>query len=101
MFLDKEQVSSMIYDNGVAFPHLTDKTTKKLNLTLGFLMPSTGKLKLIFFLLIPEELDQKDEDKLMKLYDQIFSIIGDAQLVGKILSTGRDDTQSGYGLKGE
>lgn len=101
MFLDKEQVSSMIYDNGVAFPHLTDKVAKTLSLTLGFLMPSDGKLKLIFFLLIPEELDQKEEDKLMKLYDQIFSIISDGQLVRKLLSTGRDDTQSGSGLRGE
>jgi lichenan operon transcriptional antiterminator len=91
----------MVYDNGVAFPHLTDKASKTLNLTLGFLMPANGKIKLIFFLLIPEELDQKDEDNLMKLYDQIFSIISDGQLVSKILSTGRDDSQSVSGLKGE
>ena len=80
-FLSKEKISSMIYENGVAFPHLIDPEAKKIILMLGVVNPTSQKLKIIFFLLIPEIMSEKDEETLLKIYDQIFSIITDRELV--------------------
>ncbi|NCC79274.1 MAG: PRD domain-containing protein [Clostridia bacterium] len=83
-FLKKEKTSSMIYENGVAFPHLTDPEAKKISLTLGVVNPTSDRLKIIFFLLIPEIMSGKEEDTLMKIYDQIFRIITDKALVASL-----------------
>ena len=80
-FLNKETTSSMIYENGVAFPHLTDPDAKKISLTLGVVNPTSDRLKIIFFLLIPVTMSEKEEETLMKIYDQIFRIITDKALV--------------------
>lgn len=77
IFEKRDSVSSMIYKNGIAFPHLTDKVINKLSLTLGIINPETDNLKIIFFLLIPEYIDDRQEDTLMKIYDQIFTIISE------------------------
>lgn len=80
-FLSKEKISSMIYENGVAFPHLIDPEAEKITLMLGVVNPTSQKLKIIFFLLIPEIMSEKEEETLLKIYDQIFSIITDKELV--------------------
>jgi len=83
-FVEKESLSSMIYDNGVAFPHLTDEKCEEISLTLGIVNPVSDKIRLIFFLLIPETMDERQEAVLMSIYDQIFSIVSDAALIRKL-----------------
>lgn len=84
VFEEKDKQSSMIYENGVAFPHLTDKVIDKLSLTLGIIKPITDSLKIIFFLVIPENMNSQQEDSLMKIYDQIFTIISKRELVNNL-----------------
>lgn len=83
-FEKRESVNSMIYENGIAFPHFTDNITDKLNLTLGILEPETDDLKIIFLLLIPENIDENQEDVLMEIYDKIFTIISDKRLSSRL-----------------
>lgn len=84
LFVKKENVSSMVYENGVAFPHLTDATTDQFSLTLGIVKEETQKIKLIFFLLIPENLSSMEENALLKIYDEIFTIISDSKMVKRL-----------------
>ena len=84
IFEKKDNLSSMIYENGVAFPHLIDKKINNFSLTLGIIKPTTDNLKIILFLLIPENMDNQQEDALLKIYDEIFTIISDKKLVIKL-----------------
>jgi len=84
IFEKKDNLSSMLYENGVAFPHLIDKKLNNFSLTLGIIKPTTDKLKIILFLLIPENMDNQQEDALLKIYDEIFTIISDKKLVIKL-----------------
>lgn len=84
IFEKKERISSMIYKNGVAFPHLTDKSINRISLTLGVIKPKTDNLKIIFFLLIPKYIDNNQENALIKIYDEIFTIINDKNLLNRI-----------------
>jgi len=84
IFEKKDNLSSMIYENGVAFPHLIDKNLNNFSLTLGIIKPTTDKLKIILFLLIPKNMDNQQEDALLKIYDEIFTIISDKKLVIKL-----------------
>jgi lichenan operon transcriptional antiterminator len=86
VFEEKDKQSSMIYENGVAFPHLTDKVIDKLSLTLGIIKPITDSLKIIFFLVIPEKMNNQQEDYSMEIYDQIFTIISKKELISKLQS---------------
>ena len=83
----------MLYENGVAFPHITAPNIKRLNLTLGIIKSKEESLKLIFFLLIPENINKDEEKLLMKIYDEIFTIISDKSLISEIQGlTGEKDT---------
>lgn len=84
IFEKKDILSSMVYENGVAFPHLIDKKINDFNLTIGIIRPTTDKFKIILFLLIPENMDNQQEDALLKIYDEIFTIISDKKLVIKL-----------------
>ncbi|MBU3215003.1 helix-turn-helix domain-containing protein [Clostridium estertheticum] len=84
IFEKKDNLSSMIYENGVAFPHLIDKKINNFSLTIGIIKPNTDKLKIILFLLIPENMDNQQEGALLKIYDEIFTIISDKELVIKL-----------------
>lgn len=84
LFLQKESVSSMIYENGVAFPHLTDPKATKMSLVLGVPENRKDKIQLIFFLVIPETLVKEEEELLMEIYDEIFRIVSDKEQVRKL-----------------
>jgi len=84
LFLQKESVSSMIYENGVAFPHLTDPKATKMSLVLGVPENRKDKIQLIFFLVIPENLVKEEEELLMEIYDEIFRIVSDKDQVKKL-----------------
>lgn len=84
LFLQKESVSSMIYENGVAFPHLTDPKATKMSLVLGVPQNKKDKIQLIFFLVIPENLVEEEEELLMEIYDEIFRIVSDKEQVRKL-----------------
>lgn len=84
LFLQKESVSSMIYENGVAFPHLTDPKATKMSLVLGVPENRKDKIQLIFFLVIPENLVKEEEELLMEIYDEIFRIVSDEEQVEKL-----------------
>lgn len=84
LFLQKESVSSMIYENGVAFPHLTDPKATKMSLVLGVPQNKKDKIQLIFFLVIPENLVEEEEELLMEIYDEIFRIVSDKEQVKKL-----------------
>lgn len=83
-FKSKDDISSMIYENGVAFPHLTDKKIDDFNLTIGIIKSNKSELKIILFLLIPENMNKQQEKELLHIYDCIFTIISDKNLVLKL-----------------
>lgn len=74
----------MIYENGVAFPHLTDPKATKMSLVLGVPENRKDKIQLIFFLVIPETLVKEEEELLMEIYDEIFRIVSDKEQVRKL-----------------
>ncbi|GMA09308.1 transcription antiterminator BglG [Tetragenococcus halophilus subsp. flandriensis] len=82
---EREDKHTTIYEAGVAFPHTLNKATSQVILSLGvfpeeMLKKSVGKVGLILLLAIPENLTEDDESELLKLYDFVFSFIGDKQL---------------------
>ena len=82
---EREDKHTTIYEAGVAFPHTLNKATNQVILSLGvfpkdMLKTSAGKVELILLLAIPENLTEDDESELLKLYDFVFSFIGDKQL---------------------
>jgi len=99
-FEKKENLSSMIYENGVAFPHLTDKIVDKLNLTLGILNPEKDNLKIIFFLVIPEKMNSIQEEMLMKMYNYLFTIISEKNLINMLQEINSVDDFSKFLMKG-
>lgn len=84
LFLEKESVSSMVYENRVAFPHLTDSKTEQFSLTLGIIKEETQNIKLIILLLIPKSLSSRQENALLKIYDEIFKMIRDPKMVARL-----------------
>ncbi len=90
----------MIYENGVAFPHLTDKIIDKLNLTLGILNPEKDNLKIIFFLVIPEKMNSIQEEMLMKIYNYLFTIISEKNLINMLQKINSVDDLNKFLMKG-
>lgn len=78
-FVKKDNSHSMIYENGVAFPHLIDPYANKLLLSIA--VPDESKtlddLELVFFLIVPSVITSKQEQLLTEIYDRVFKAIGD------------------------
>lgn len=81
-FIKKEKEHSMIYENGVAFPHLVDPYAEKLYLSVA--QPTAEKTKenieLVIFLIVPSIITNKQEQLLTEIYDRVFAIIGNKEL---------------------
>ncbi len=83
----REEKSSMIFENIVAFPHTINYSSKNIELALGVvpenMCDEKGKgIKLVFLLGLPE--DDDDDIALVKIYDEIIKIASDKELVEEI-----------------
>lgn len=83
----REEKSSMIFEDIVAFPHTVNYSSDNIELALGVVPESMadekGKnIKLVFLLGLPE--DNGDDTALVKIYDEIIRIASDKELVEKI-----------------
>ena len=83
----REEKSSMIFEDTVAFPHTINYASKNIELALGVvpenMSDKKGKdIKLVFLLGLPE--DDGDDTILVKIYDEIIKIASDKELVEEI-----------------
>lgn len=83
----REEKSSMIFEDTVAFPHTINYASKNIELALGVvpenMSDEKGKdIKLVFLLGLPE--DDGDDTVLVKIYDEIIKIASDKELVEEI-----------------
>ena len=83
----REEKSSMIFEDTVAFPHTINYASKNIELALGVvpenMSDEKGKdIKLVFLLGLPE--DDGDDTVLVKIYDEIIKIASDKDLVEEI-----------------
>lgn len=83
----REEKSSMVFENTVAFPHTINYATNNIELALGVvpenMADEKGKnIKLVFLLGLPE--DDGDDTVLVKIYDEIIKIASDKELVEEI-----------------
>ena len=83
----REEKSSMIFEDTVAFPHTINYASDNIELALGVVPENMedekGKyIKLVFLLGLPE--DDGDDTVLVKIYDEIIKIASDKKLVNEI-----------------
>ncbi|MCI3028782.1 helix-turn-helix domain-containing protein [Desemzia sp. C1] len=80
-FLKKNEISPMLYENGVAFPHIVDTRTQKITLAMGKASTMNKTLNLVFFLVVPEQLNDWQENILTKIYEKIFTVISNKKKI--------------------
>ena len=83
----REEKSSMIFEDTVAFPHTINYASDNIELALGVvpenMVDEKGKyIKLVFLLGLPE--DDGDDTILVRIYDEIIKIASDKKLVNEI-----------------
>lgn len=83
----REEKSSMIFEDTVAFPHTINYASDNIELALGVvpedMADEKGRyIKLIFLLGLPE--DDGDDTILVRIYDEIIKIASDKKLVNEI-----------------
>lgn len=78
----REEKHATIFDSEIGFPHAINDQTDKIVLSIGVfkrkLVTPEGNIKLIFLLGIPSELTGKNEQDLLRIYDELFAIAGNA-----------------------
>lgn len=84
---EREEKSSMIFEDTVAFPHTINYASDNIELALGVvpenMVDEKGKyIKLVFLLGLPE--DDGDDTILVRIYDEIIKIASDKKLVNEI-----------------
>lgn len=82
----RESKSTMIFDEYIALPHAMNKGADKIVFSIGVFSDKNkkdNKLKVIFLLAIPDE-EEKDDDILVKIYDEIIAISKDKQAIENI-----------------
>ena len=84
---EREEKSSMIFEETVAFPHTINYASDNIELALGVvpenMVDEKGKyIKLVFLLGLPE--DDGDDTILVRIYDEIIKIASDKKLVNEI-----------------
>ncbi|MBP9594774.1 MAG: PRD domain-containing protein [Trichococcus sp.] len=92
-FVEKEERHTMIYENKVAFPHLTDPNINKLVFVLGNITMANRNdaFSLMLFLVTPEKISEQQERILMQVYDFVFKVINDPTLINDLKKV--DDAQ--------
>lgn len=84
----RESKSTMVFDEYIALPHAINKGTDKIVFSIGVFSDNNKnkkdqQLKVIFLLAIPN-VEEKDDDILVKIYDEIIAISKDKQAVENI-----------------
>lgn len=78
----REEKHATIFDSEIGFPHAINDQTDKIVLSIGVfkrkLVTPEGNIKLIFLLGIPSELTGENEQDLLRIYNELFAIAGNA-----------------------
>ena len=85
--IKREEKSSMIFEDIVAFPHTINYASENIELAIGVvpenMVDEKGKnIKLVFLLGLPE--DEGDDTILVKIYEEIIKIASNKELVEEI-----------------
>lgn len=82
--LEREEKSSMIFDENIAFPHLQYKGDK-IVLALGVIARRSGEdgIRLVLLLVLPEESEEND-DLLVHIYNELLVIASHEELIEEI-----------------
>lgn len=101
---ERENIQSMVYDNGIAIPHTVNKGNSKFVLSIGVYedakTKTKDKLKVVFLLGVPETLEDKQQQYLTFIYDRIFSFGSDKNDYEELLNAKNDNQVKSLLLKG-
>lgn len=87
VFIKKDDTRSMLYEDGIAFPHVIDEKADNILLIFGTNKEHRdSEVKLLIFLILKPELSRDEEKVLTSIYNLIFSIIRDKELVEKAMA---------------
>ena len=75
IFKEKESENSMVYENNIYFPHITNPSGDNIKIVV-----SNEVDQLFVFLSIPAKMTDSQEYLLTKIYDKIFSLIATQEL---------------------
>lgn len=101
-FYSREQESSTLYNNKIAFPHLKDNKVSKISLIVGKNKSALlTDVNVIFFLILPQHISNDDESILAELYNNLFSIIRSTKLTKKVTNDLSDNEILQLIVKGE
>lgn len=79
----REKLRSTIFEYGIAFPHAINKKSAEIILSVGIFRKGistiNGQVQVVLLLAIPQDLTMEKEKELLKLYDQLFAVIGDPE----------------------
>ncbi len=89
---EREKMATMVLGNRVAIPHMINDCTDDFVFSLGVLpnpvMYHDLEVQLIFLLALPKNLGAKD-DLLIRMYDEIITIMKDQELVDRLVKVTR------------
>ena len=85
--LEREKKGSMVFDHGVAIPHVVQYTSTRLVLAIGSFekpVPYNGQdIRIIFLMGIPETADS-DDSMLIRVYEEIIRVAQEPELLEKV-----------------
>lgn len=94
--LERENKSSTIYEQKIAFPHTLNTSSQRVQLIVGIpktaIQTQQGSVTLITLLAIPKDLTKLAEDELMKVYGKIFELVGDKEKMAQIEAIQDEDS---------
>lgn len=75
--IERERVQTTIINNTFAFPHTTSHLIKDITILIGLSTEEESIIpRLIILLIIPTELNPSEERKLIRIYNNIFYMLG-------------------------
>jgi len=85
---DREAKGSMIFGGGIAFPHTFHYQSDQIELAIGVFpdrMIEQGKnVRLVFLLGLPDTPKDHNEDLIVKIYDEIISVVNQKQMINQL-----------------
>ncbi len=91
----REKKQTTIFNNGIAFPHEINNQISTILFYLGVLdqpiQTKNGEIQFVFLIGIPESMDEKSEQDLLKLYDTILKMFATKTIRTEILQLNSQD----------
>lgn len=85
---EREKKGSMVFDRGVAMPHTIQTANNDISIAIGVFHKAISfhdtPVRLIILIALPENLSTKQDQLLIRIYDEIMTIVKDEELINLI-----------------